>query len=489
METKFSHENWTRAQDMAYPTKYMTDEEIYIPSLVEDAIYLCQRALERANSTLSEHAMWTVSNWVVELWTLTHDTKEMEEDKKSFFNNVYTALLHQIGCDVHLQQEQEQSNNATKKMKNEPPVSGNSLISGRFASALLQALDQSTTSTSQQQHQQQSSSSAPSSGNAILKKRSKKDIAQQIKLDRELCTMNGMYAASTACLSLANLLDSLLLDDNEDEETTTKEQTKQKSSVSMVQLAKEQMESKSKEFHTLLQQHIYTNVIPAWCGTIPQDLSMRPPLAALASMELAPSLIYLYYYLTARQDYNIMDASTFHQRDNEQDCNIFQNIFLSSQLMQQRFKCQDEVVLVLLSEMARYVSHLFLGTILAQKKQFTTWGSFLLSKQVRTLEEMFCNTLVTRNSSTAGTTIIEEETTMMNTAIIWNQFQKLTQAVTILQLERPSDWLSFAPSNKDDDHLTTEEKRNIMRLRTDFSEDAILAVCGNDNSNISYEQK
>lgn len=67
-----------------------------------------------------------------------------------------------------------------------------------------------------------------------------------------------------------------------------------------------------------------------------------------------------------------------------------------------------------------------------------------------------------------------------NTGEILRQFQKLSQAITILQLEKPSDWAAFAyeVGDSQENNLTKYEIKKIMSLRVDFSEEAIAAVCG-----------
>lgn len=56
-----------------------------------------------------------------------------------------------------------------------------------------------------------------------------------------------------------------------------------------------------------------------------------------------------------------------------------------------------------------------------------------------------------------------------------NEWQRVTQVVTLLQLEKPSDWAAY----KDDNQvLTNEEVKQTLCLRIDFSTDAVAAVCG-----------
>jgi hypothetical protein len=93
-------------------------------------------------------------------------------------------------------------------------------------------------------------------------------------------------------------------------------------------------------------------------------------------------------------------------------------------------------------------------------KRFTDWGSLLLSKQVRMLQT-YLSSLVEVNA--------------LHAAKLLEEWQRVAQAVTLLQLEKPSDWAAY---RDDSDVLTKEEVQKTMSLRTDFSSDAIAAVCG-----------
>ena len=105
-------------------------------------------------------------------------------------------------------------------------------------------------------------------------------------------------------------------------------------------------------------------------------------------------------------------------------------------------------------------------------KDFNDWGAMLLSKQVRMLQNVYCGLALGSSTSKTGPTSI-------NTATILQQFERINQAVSILQLEKPSDWLVFAykVGESNDTNLTVDEIRKVMSLRVDFSEDAIVKVC------------
>lgn len=94
-------------------------------------------------------------------------------------------------------------------------------------------------------------------------------------------------------------------------------------------------------------------------------------------------------------------------------------------------------------------------------KKFTDWGSLLLSKQVRMLQ-------------THLSSLVEEENAL-HSAKLLEEWQRVAQAVTLLQLEKPSDWAAYRDES---DVLTKEEVKQTLSLRIDFSSDAIAAVCG-----------
>jgi hypothetical protein len=107
-----------------------------------------------------------------------------------------------------------------------------------------------------------------------------------------------------------------------------------------------------------------------------------------------------------------------------------------------------------------------------QRKVFSEYGSIILSRQVRMLED-FCTSLIHHDN------ILSTESSAGASFEILNQFRQLTQAVAILQLEKPSDWTAFSYTigSPNDASLSKEEIRQVMQLRIDFSDDAITKVC------------
>ena len=65
------------------------------------------------------------------------------------------------------------------------------------------------------------------------------------------------------------------------------------------------------------------------------------------------------------------------------------------------------------------------------------------------------------------------------------QWERLSQAVTVLQLEKPSDWSFYQATSL----LSGEELERILTLRADFSKDAIAAVISSIQSTSSEASK
>ena len=133
-------------------------------------------------------------------------------------------------------------------------------------------------------------------------------------------------------------------------------------------------------------------------------------------------------------------------------------------------------------------AEIILQVLLREQKEFNDWGAMLLSKQVRVLQNAYC-ALVLGNDVSSGkndgengaipATVRQSGLSAINTANILKQFERVNQAVSLLQLEKPSDWLAFAYKGGEDEdsNLTADEIKRIMSLRIDFSEEAITKVC------------
>ena len=135
-------------------------------------------------------------------------------------------------------------------------------------------------------------------------------------------------------------------------------------------------------------------------------------------------------------------------------------------------------------------SEIILQVLLKEKKEFNEWGAMLLSKQVRALQNVYCSLIlgadVSSNTDEAQSVSIPAAARQANTSTILKQFERVNQAVSVLQLEKPSDWLAFAykVGESDDTNLTSDEIGSVMSLRLDFSPDAIAKVCAEMSSEV-----
>lgn len=129
-------------------------------------------------------------------------------------------------------------------------------------------------------------------------------------------------------------------------------------------------------------------------------------------------------------------------------------------------------------------AEIVLQVLLNGHKEFNEWGAMLLSKQVRALQNICCSLVLGSSVSSKQDEIKAIGTATINTSKILRQFERVNQAVSLLQLEKPSDWLAFAyeVGDSDDTNLTPDEIKIVMSLRLDFSEEAIAKVCSQISS-------
>jgi len=108
-------------------------------------------------------------------------------------------------------------------------------------------------------------------------------------------------------------------------------------------------------------------------------------------------------------------------------------------------------------------------------KKFTDWGSLLLSKQTRMLQTFVSTTLLqpsSRNETDLGTVVAPPVVPASFTAKLLQIWERLSQVTTVLQLEKPSDWLLYHSTSV----LQPDELARTFALRVDFSADAIQSV-------------
>jgi hypothetical protein len=439
-----------------FPVEIVVGAKLQVPSFVEDGTYLSTRALKRAASTRSDQAIGTVAHSIAsDVWTT-----------DSGGTGIYEALVEQRGCyNPHNEVSSSGGTNDDNNTDNPPKSSSNS---NSFAQALLGALDVDTSS---------SAAVPPNSGSGGLLETFSSSLASsvgggdkflQIRLNTHICALNGIHSASTACSSLVEFLDSLLIpdddDDNNIEEVGESQQQQQQQtqrlvqngSNSMVHLAREELFRYSRNYQDLLRTQV-GRIVTEFCGSL-ED----------APVYKGNMIIPVLRYYLERESYDLPDAH--HLAKAEEDARLHKILIQpinDCQLFHQFDKCDSGVLQALCQDMAHVLAELFLDVILSSTnpKRFTDWGSLLFSKEVRLVQnclQALMQRAISTHQDQAGAV-----------PILMSQWERLTQAVAVLQLEKPSDWSSYYQSTS---VLSSQELKGILSLRVDFSSEAIERV-------------
>lgn len=432
-------QQWKSALILASPVHIVLGTSIQVPSVVEDAQYLSTRALERAASTRSTQAIGTVAHSISShVWST------------DISGGVNQALNEQVGCfvDEGWQEEPKKEESASK-----PAASSNS-----FASALLDALDDDISkdidNSSAPKKPTRAPSNAPSSG-LLSSLVGGGDGLQQIRINTDFCSLNGIHSASTACHSLVKFLNGLLenpesIGSGEEGSHTTEETN------NMIQLAREELSNYSTAYEQMLKCQV-KHVIEKWCGSIENAPKRRK----------GPCLPLVRNFF--ENESFELDSSAFKkaEADIRLEDELLGPLDESKFLQQLGDKCDEDVLFCIREELTIILADLVLGCLLHSeiRKRFTDWGSLLLSKEVRLLQA-FLSRLLENTSS---------QPEKRQSPAAFQAWERLSQVVTVLQLEKPSDWILYQSTSV----LTPEELRTAMHLRVDFSADAIDTVVGN----------
>ncbi|OEU19006.1 hypothetical protein FRACYDRAFT_237298 [Fragilariopsis cylindrus CCMP1102] len=393
-----------------FPVEIVVGAKIQVPSFVEDGTYLSTRALKRAASTRSDQAIGTVAHSIAsDVWTT-----------DSGGTGIYEALVEQRGCynphnEVSSLGGTNNDNNTNNGVADSPSSNSNS-----FAQALLGALDDDTSSSAAVSTT--NITRPPNSGSGGLLGTFSSSLASsvgggdkflQIRLNTHICALNGIHSASTACSSL-----------------------------------------------DLLRTQI-GRIVTEFCGSLDDAPVYKGNL-----------IIPVIRYYLERESYNLPDSQ--HLTKAEEDARLHKILIQpinDCQLFHQFDKCDSGVLQALCQEMAHVLAELFLDVILSSTnpKIFTDWGSLLFSKEVRLVQNCL-QALMQRAVSTAATSHQDQAGAV---PILMSQWERLTQAVAVLQLEKPSDWSSYYQSTS---VLSSQELKGILSLRVDFSSEAIERV-------------
>jgi hypothetical protein len=472
--------NWRSALDVAQPTPLVLGTRIRVPSFVEDAHYLSMRALQRAATTAqSALAVGTVAHALSrDVWSASSSTDHpgssdsqrgyspADGNAAPFLSNVCDALDRYHGCDEGMQRSQTDPRN--------PDLSGHTPRSGDFAAALLQALDHDDAApASPASHsRRRPNSSAPTSGNFLaligLHGDDEDDPSFQQRLDIEFCALNGVHAAATACRDLASFLDALLNpvyhdDDHDEPHSPAGHLEMDAKSQSMIQLAREELIRSSQAYDQRLESQI-----------------------AEAVQIHSHSLVLLRDFLE-REDYEITPSKIADAESDERlERDMMGPLRSSPFLRQVSNSLQAEVCWNVGEELTRVIVenvifHMVWSRELnddralspvASPKRFTDLGALLLGKQVRILQgfvsEVVSDPEAVRSSSSSRGAM---HVTVLPNFALW---ERLSQVLTALQLEKPSDWI--AHSYHGTSSLSLDELQKTFSLRADFSLDAVNAV-------------
>lgn len=247
LETRLATLQFNQALSLASPQLIeLGRPSLQVPSIVEDAHFVCVRAIERAAGTRSERAVWTVGHWVCEIWGL----------EQNGVKGVYRALVEGVGCSGgHSALLHSKTGLASNPIGSVPSKSGSS-----FAASLLEAVD-SDIGTNEGGLGE---TSPPISGGIPWGRGSKSFNEQslQSKVDAELCALNGFHAAKNACLELSGLFADLVEERLEGDDIGNSGNEKKSS---MLTFARDELASHSHSYQKLLQQRVRALVFDL-CG-------------------------------------------------------------------------------------------------------------------------------------------------------------------------------------------------------------------------------
>jgi len=252
LEDYFACISLLKAKSIATPVPIITGEKVYVPSIVEDAYFVSQRALERANETMSQHAIITVMHRIEEMWECSGVNNVMNSGNRG----VYEALMGEgsildvdeveNGGDLINDAEQDQSQQLSHQQQQSKNQGGGFF----FASAFLEAIEQDI-------GKNQARLQKPI--NSERKKPRKKN--PESHLLSKICLMNGLSSAASACKALSSLLDSFDPEQDASWNTTNKSSGTSK----LLKLSQENLLSHANNYTRLLSKMTHEIVIE-WCG-------------------------------------------------------------------------------------------------------------------------------------------------------------------------------------------------------------------------------
>lgn len=335
LETRLATLQFNQALSLATPQLIeLGRPSLKVPSIVEDAHYVCVRAIERAAGTRSERAVWTVGHWVTEVWGVDPGSGMTGESVKG----VYQALIEGVGCigEPAVEQDNNQHNIGGQGVPSKPE--------NAFAAALLEAVDDGDDHDGS--YQRNGMSSAPPSGgisSALWQTigGGGKGQSLQTRIDAEMCCLNGIVASENSCKALSSLFADLVDEHLEDEADTSAAKK-----TSMLTFARDELASHARSYHNLLKERV-RSLVSDLCGS--DDLFDCDGKLCLQKLRL----------FVESEVYNL-NASSFRTMEDEErlEAEIISPI-RQSQIFEEvgRDKC-DAAVVLQIAEVSSVCMHL-----------------------------------------------------------------------------------------------------------------------------------
>lgn len=426
LERYLAVQQWQSALAVCQPVQIVLGLPIQVPSVVEDAQFLSTRALERAATTRSAQALGTVAHAV------SHDIWSTDSEGTM---TVYQALLEQRGCWSGTVIEKGTTPHSTSKTNSLSQTSSHHSSPERpkldFASALMDAVDEDLVQSAAR------TPKAPSSGGLFGISLGDSEAVLQMQIDVKFCVMNGAHASAAACRSLVEYLDSLLASDSDALDMG------QSTSTSMVSLTREELFRYAGDYEKLFKAQIQTSLTEFAGGT-------GAPRSRLALDQI--------YDFFVKENFAIDASEMKILEDEERLLKELDERFTSSMFLSQiSQKAESPVAQLIGEELVETVTQVVWKALITPERKVTDWGALLFWKEIGRLQNLVATALASDQNDQPP-------------VFAW---ARLSQVATVLQLESPSEWLMYRSSTS---VLTKDELEQAMRLRVDFSVDAIRTV-------------
>jgi len=230
----------------------------------------------------------------------------------------------------------------------------------------------------------------------------------------------------------------------------------------MIQLAREELFRYAEAYQQLLKVRI-KETLTAWCGIGTAESNARNHLC----FDELQSFF-------EREEYQL-DSTTIQtaEADERLEREMIGPLEKSRFLQQLSDKCESVVLNQVGEAVVSVLVELIVDVLWTNEKRMTDWGSLLLSKQVRMLQGF-----ISKMSQPSADGAVAASAPNLIQA-----WERLSQIVHVLQLEKPSDWTIYQSTSV----LSPGELERTLSLRVEFSNEAIQTVVSNASKAASTE--